>query len=60
MTQPAAMKVRTRNGSATLLIPQPTVARILDLLRAGNMFCIRRRAARETQPDTARTAADAG
>jgi len=48
----AAMKVRTRNGSMTLLNPQPAVARILDVLRAGEMFCIRRRAARETQPDT--------
>jgi anti-anti-sigma factor len=41
----AAMKVRTRNGSVTLLNPQPAVARILDLLRAGEMFCIRCRAA---------------
>ena len=48
----AAMEVRTRNGSVTLLNPQPAIARILDLLRAGEMFCIRRRAARETPPDT--------
>ena len=43
----AAMEVRTRNGSVTLLNPQPAVARILDVLRAGEMFCIRRRAARD-------------
>jgi anti-anti-sigma factor len=48
----AAKEVRTRNGSVTLLNPQPAVARILDVLRAGEMFCIRRRAAREIQPDT--------
>lgn len=48
----AAKEVRTRNGSVTLLNPQLAEARILDLLRAGEMFCIRRRAARETQPDT--------
>jgi len=48
----AAKEVRTRNGSVTLLNPQPAEARILDLLRAGEMFCIRRRAARETQPHT--------
>ena len=38
--------------NVTLLNPQPTVARILDVLRAGEMFCIRRRVAREAQPDT--------
>ena len=43
----AAKEVRTRNGSVTLLNPQPAEARILDLLRAGEMFCIRRRAARD-------------
>jgi anti-anti-sigma regulatory factor len=46
------MKVRTRNGSVTLLNPQPAVARIMDLLRAGEIFCIRRRKAREIQPAT--------
>jgi len=54
----AAKEVRTRNGSVTLLNPQPAEARILDLLRAGEMFGIRRRAARETQPDTSAPAAD--
>jgi hypothetical protein len=48
----AAKEVRTRNGSVTLLNPQSAEAGILDLLRAGEMFCIRRRAARETPPDT--------
>ena len=48
----AVKEVRTQNGSVMLLNPQPTVARILDVLRAGEMFCIRRRAAREIQPDT--------
>ena len=48
----AAMKVRTRNGSVTLLNPQPAVARIMDLLRAGKIICIRRRAAREIHPAT--------
>jgi anti-anti-sigma factor len=43
----AAKEVRTRNGSVTLLNPQPAETRILDLLRAGQMFCIRRRAARD-------------
>jgi anti-anti-sigma regulatory factor len=46
------VKVRTRNGSVTLLNPQPAVARILTLLRVGEIFCTRRRAARETPPDT--------
>ena len=36
----AAMKVRTRNGSATLLNPQPPVARMLDLLCAEQVFSI--------------------
>jgi anti-anti-sigma factor len=48
----AAMKVRTRAGSVTLLDPQPPVARLLDLLRIVEMFSIRRRAADETHPDT--------
>ena len=48
----AAMKVRTRAGSITLLDPQPPVARMLDLLCADEMFSIRRRAAGETHPDT--------
>jgi anti-anti-sigma regulatory factor len=48
----AAMKVRTRNGRVTLLNPQPAVARLLGLLRAGEMISIRHRAARETQADT--------
>jgi anti-anti-sigma factor len=47
----AAMKVRTRAGSITLLDPQPPVARMLDLLCADEMFSIRRRAAGETHPD---------
>ena len=34
----AAMKVRTRAGSVTLLDPQPPVARMLDLLRVDEMF----------------------
>ena len=49
----AAMEVRTRNGSVTLLNPQPAVARILDVLRAGEMFCIRRRAARDPSDTSA-------
>jgi anti-anti-sigma factor len=48
----AAMKVRTRDGSVTLLNPQAAVARILGLLRAGEMFCIRCRAAHQTRPGT--------
>jgi anti-anti-sigma regulatory factor len=51
MTQPAAMKVRTRNGSVTLLNPRPAVARILELLRAGEMSASDA-GQRETQPDT--------
>jgi anti-anti-sigma factor len=34
----AAMKVRTRDGSVTLLNPQPPVARMLDLLHADELF----------------------
>ena len=34
----AAVKVRTRAGSVTLLDPQPPVARMLDLLRVDEMF----------------------
>ena len=37
----AAMKVRTQEGSVTLLNPQPPVARILDLPCADGMFSIR-------------------
>jgi anti-anti-sigma factor len=48
----AAMKVRTRAGSVTLLDPQPPVARMLDLLCIDEMFSIRRRAAGETHPDS--------
>jgi anti-anti-sigma factor len=48
----AAMKVRTQEGSVTLLNPQPPVARILDLLCADEMFSIRCRAVRDAQPDT--------
>ena len=47
----AAMKVRTRAGSVTLLDPQPPVARLLDLLCVDEMFSIRGRAAGETHPD---------
>jgi anti-anti-sigma regulatory factor len=47
----AAMKVGTRNGSVTLLNPQPPVARMLDLLCADEMFSIRCRTAGEAQPD---------
>jgi anti-anti-sigma factor len=47
----AAMKVRTRAGSVTLLDPQPPVARMLDLLCVDEMFSIRDRAAGETHPD---------
>jgi anti-anti-sigma factor len=36
----AAMTVRTRDGSATLLNPQPPVARMLDLLCADQVFSI--------------------
>ena len=45
----AAIKVKTRNGNATLLNPQPPVARILELLCADQTFSIRRRAGRETE-----------
>jgi anti-anti-sigma factor len=48
----AAMKVRTRAGSVTLLDSQPPIARLLDLLRIVEMFSIRRRAAGETHQDT--------
>ena len=48
----AAKEVRTRNGSVTLLNPQPAVARLLGLLRAVETISIRHRGARETQPDT--------
>jgi anti-anti-sigma factor len=47
----AAMKVGTRNGSVTLLNPQPSVARMLDLPCADEMFSIRCRTAGEAQPD---------
>jgi hypothetical protein len=46
----AAMKAGTRNGSVTLLNPQPPVARMLDLLCAEEMVSIRCWAARETHP----------
>ena len=48
----AAMKVRTRDGSVTLLNPQPPVTRMMGLLRADELFSVRGRAAGETQPDT--------
>jgi anti-anti-sigma factor len=44
----AAMKVRIRAGSVTLLDPQPPVARMLDLLCVDEMFSIRCRASDET------------
>jgi anti-anti-sigma factor len=47
----AAIKARTQAGSATLLDPQPAVARMLDLLCIDQMFSIRRRAAGEAHPD---------
>ena len=47
----AAVKVRTRARSVTLLDPQPPVARLLDLLCVDEMFSIRGRAACETHPD---------
>jgi anti-anti-sigma regulatory factor len=47
----AAVKVRTRAGSVTLLDPQPPVARMLDLLCIDEMFSIRRRTAGETYLD---------
>jgi hypothetical protein len=34
----AAVKVRIRDGSVTLLNPQPPVARMLDLLHADELF----------------------
>jgi anti-anti-sigma factor len=48
----AAMKLRTRDGSMTLLNPQPPVARMLDLLRVDELFSIRAGQRIETQPDT--------
>jgi anti-anti-sigma factor len=48
----AAMKVRTRAGSVTLLDPQPPVARMLVLPCIDEMFSIRDRAADETHPET--------
>ncbi len=47
----AAMKARTRAGSATLLDPQPAVARMLDLLCIDEMFSIRHRTAGDAHPD---------
>jgi anti-anti-sigma regulatory factor len=47
----AAMKVRTRDGSVTLLNPQPPVARMLDLLHADELFSTRGRIAGEIRPD---------
>jgi anti-anti-sigma factor len=47
----AAMKVRTRAGSVTLLDPQPPVARMLDLLRVYEIFSIRDWAAGKTHSD---------
>ncbi len=37
----AAMKARAQDGGVTLLNPQPPVARMLDLLRADQVFSIR-------------------
>ncbi len=37
----AAMKVRSRAGSVTLLNPQPPVARLLDLLCLDQIFAVR-------------------
>jgi hypothetical protein len=37
----AAMKIRTRGGSVTLLNPRLPVARMLDLLRVDELFSIR-------------------
>ena len=37
----AAMRVRTRAGSVTLLNPQPAVARMLDLLCLDEIFAVR-------------------
>lgn len=53
----AAMKVKTRAGSVTLLDPQPSVARLLDLLCVEEAFSIRGRTGGETHPDTS---ADSG
>ena len=47
----ATMKVRSRDGSVTLLNPQPPVARMLDLLRIDELFSIRGRAAGEIRSD---------
>ena len=48
----AAMKVKTRAGSVTLLDPQPSVARLLDMLCVEEAFSIRGRTGGETYPDT--------
>jgi anti-anti-sigma factor len=37
----AALQVRTRTGSVTLLNPQPLIARMLDLLCADEILAIR-------------------
>jgi anti-anti-sigma regulatory factor len=37
----AALKVRSRAGSVTLLNPQPPVARMLDLLCLDEIFAVR-------------------
>jgi hypothetical protein len=53
----AAVKVGTSNGGVTLLNPQPSAARMLDLLCAEEMFSIRRLAG-APHPTPARTVAD--
>jgi stage II sporulation protein AA (anti-sigma F factor antagonist) len=47
----AAMKVRSLGGSVTVLNPQPAVARILDLLCAGQVLAIRSRRACTAEPE---------
>ena len=47
----AAAKITPRDGTVTLLNPQPPVARLLDLLCVNGMISVERRNPNETQPD---------
>ena len=46
----AAEKIRTGDGTVTLLNPQPPVARLIELLCVDGMISVERRNPDETQP----------
>jgi len=47
----AAEKIRTGDGTVTLLNPQPPVARLIELLCVDGMLSVERRNPDKTQPD---------